>query len=267
MAWITPVTRSSGFVVTASRWNQDVVDNILVLKTSINDAGTVWSGQVDAVGQNHTFTFGTLNTIGPQILLQSNMTNGSDYMGRFMFGLNTTPIAGMSAKEYSTDTYGIGWHVWNSGGLVERMRLTGDGYLTCLSQPGFLAFGSAGQFNIGTGSAITFDTELYDEAANFAASTFTAPVAGRYLFCVAVEMSNGTTPPTIARIQLVTSNRSYYLDSTHPTGQDHDTLSGSVIADMDASDTASVQISTDGTVHTYGGGSPYATFFSGRLLP
>ena len=33
MAWITPTTRSTGTLITASIWNQDAVDNPIALRT------------------------------------------------------------------------------------------------------------------------------------------------------------------------------------------------------------------------------------------
>ena len=32
MAWVSPVTRATGYLVTAARWNQDVVDNVINLR-------------------------------------------------------------------------------------------------------------------------------------------------------------------------------------------------------------------------------------------
>lgn len=39
MAWVTPSNKSPGELVTAGAWNQDVVSNPILLKTSITDTG------------------------------------------------------------------------------------------------------------------------------------------------------------------------------------------------------------------------------------
>jgi len=43
MAWTTPTTRSTGNLITASIWNTDLVDNLILLKTSIANDGTLSS--------------------------------------------------------------------------------------------------------------------------------------------------------------------------------------------------------------------------------
>lgn len=142
-------------------------------------------------------------------------------------------------------------------------------YNSATLQPGFLAYNSAADTLIGNNSTVDFDTEVYDEAGNFAADIFTAPVTGRYLFTIAVETSAGTVVDTrFAR--LVTSNRTYNFDVTTPSGAgDIVGISGAVIADMDTSDTAEVTLGlASGTVTIAGGAGPqFGTFFSGRLLP
>ena len=142
-------------------------------------------------------------------------------------------------------------------------------YNSATLQPGFLAYNSAADTLIGNNSTVDFDTEVYDEAGNFAADIFTAPVTGRYLFTIAVETSAGTVVDTrFAR--LVTSNRTYNFDVTTPSGAgDIVGISGAVIADMDTSDTAEVTLGlASGTVTIAEGAGPqFGTFFSGRLLP
>jgi hypothetical protein len=44
MAWTTPTNRSTGFFVTATVWDNEVVGNQLLLKTSITDDGATWTG-------------------------------------------------------------------------------------------------------------------------------------------------------------------------------------------------------------------------------
>ena len=43
MAWTTPTSRTTGFLITAAIWNSEHVDNLLLLKTSIANDGTLAS--------------------------------------------------------------------------------------------------------------------------------------------------------------------------------------------------------------------------------
>lgn len=132
------------------------------------------------------------------------------------------------------------------------------------SQPGFLAYNSAADTGIAaTGATVEFDTEVYDIGSNFnnTTDTFTAPIMGYYLLCATVTALNSAGTGSV---RIVTSNRTYYIGST---GASYTTQSGCVVADMDAADTASVAtVYGGGTGDVNGGGSPYVTFFSGRLM-
>ena len=71
--------------------------------------------------------------------------------------------------------------------------------------------------------------------------------------------------------KIVTSNREYQCDVTDALGtSDAAGLTCTVIADMDAADTAYVKINLETGTVLIGGGvvdGNIATFFSGRLLP
>ncbi len=51
MAWNDPVSATTGELFTASRYNTDVVGNLVFLKTSVSGAGDVWTGNVQKVAQ------------------------------------------------------------------------------------------------------------------------------------------------------------------------------------------------------------------------
>jgi len=133
---------------------------------------------------------------------------------------------------------------------------------------GFLAHNSVDDAGVASGNTIDFDTEIFDDQASFAADTFTAPVTGKYHFCVIARYLPDSADANAAMgMQLVTSNRTYILDLIKNTLQTL-TVGGCTYADMDVSDTAHVILtSTDSTVAVQGSGSPYETFFSGRIVP
>lgn len=150
-----------------------------------------------------------------------------------------------------------------TGGQALRFIIDSAGrLLSGAAQPGFLVYNSADDDGVGSGSMVDFDSEVYDNANNFANDVFTAPVPGHYLLCATV----GFKPVTEGFITIVTSNRSYRISSIVTSGDSGS--SGCVIADFDAGSTANIVVtSTGGNVDIHGSGSPYVTFFSGRLVP
>jgi len=141
-------------------------------------------------------------------------------------------------------------------------------------QPSFLAYNSVTDPNV-TGDntivAVAFDTEIFDQGGDFAGNTFTAPVDGRYVLETIIRVDDldaGTYESVFVRI--VTSNRSYYIWKTGLSyyGGGINSFKLFVIADMDADDTATVDIRVTGgvkSVDIFGSGDPH-TFFSGALI-
>lgn len=137
-------------------------------------------------------------------------------------------------------------------------------YRSAGGQPGFLAYNATLDTAVSSGATVDFDTEVYDTTNSFAADTFTAPVTGIYQFCATVEYSDNDN--SSYSLRLVTSGRSYVLGSA--VASSNGTTSGCVHADMAAGHTAFVQVLTgDLSIDIEGSGSPYVTFFSGRLVP
>ena len=116
-------------------------------------------------------------------------------------------------------------------------------------QPAFTARPSSTQSNIATGSDVTvaFGTEIFDQNDNFASNTFTAPVTGRYWLGVTLRIDNIDKDAAYYRLQIATSNRTHYpliaagsvFGASDPA---YVTLQGFCLADMDASDSVTVQI-------------------------
>ena len=78
-----------------------------------------------------------------------------------------------------------------TGSITTNTDLRVDGVITSTGQPSFFAYLSADEDNkIGNDTSfvtINFDAEVYDQASNFSGSTFTASVAGKYIFTVNVN--------------------------------------------------------------------------------
>ena len=126
-----------------------------------------------------------------------------------------------------------------------------DGYVIMPNQPAFSVQRNAAQSNIATGGVnVTWQTEIFDQNADFASDTFTAPVTGRYQFNIYLRLDQIDTAASFYQVLLITSNRSYAFDILDPSEFNADLVywqtKGSVLADMDASDTAYVQVNQHG---------------------
>ena len=157
------------------------------------------------------------------------------------------------------------------------MQIDSTGAVTKPLQPAFLCYNSAVDATAtGDGTAVTidYDTEVFDQNSDFASDTFTAPVTGKYFLQVQVGLQDTEDATnTRYRMILVTSNRTCVFHEQRVMrqddgGQDIVLLNGSIVADLDASDTAYVQAAVYGgtkVVDIWGNSQP-ETFFSGCLL-
>ena len=135
---------------------------------------------------------------------------------------------------------------------TERMRIDSTGAVTMPAQPAFLARPASQQDNFATNTgggvtAVAFGSEVFDQNADFSSNTFTAPVTGKYQLNVLIYLLNADLDVGYYQPILATSNRSYStVISTGSYDLDvaYTTISQSVLADMDAGDTASVGMQT-----------------------
>ena len=102
-----------------------------------------------------------------------------------------------------------------------------------------------------TPTTLDFDTERFDQNADFNTSTntFTAPVTGKYLVCVNLYMLNVDQAAEYYQLYVATSNKTYY-SIFDPGGNSGDLvywdMSWSGVVDMDASDTVYFRINQSG---------------------
>ena len=155
------------------------------------------------------------------------------------------------------------------GDGTERMRLDSIGALTLPLQPAFQVQPSSDQNNVNDNDTIAFGTEEFDQNGDFASNTFTAPVTGRYLLTASVRVDSVDTAANWVRIEIITSNQHYKSSIIDPgvlaSDPNYWTFEQTVLADMDANDTAFIQ-------YGQSGGSVQSdinqgdTFFSGHLV-
>jgi hypothetical protein len=157
-------------------------------------------------------------------------------------------------------------------GTNDKLIIDSTGAVSMPLQPAVYATGSNDPNNTGAGSesTITF-TERFDQNADFnGTTTFTAPVTGRYQFNVSATMGGITCSMTCGNLQLKIANLTqrhhvHAFNSFPPTQQVY-TQAINVLADMDASDTATATI----TISNGGGNTADiengSTFFSVYLV-
>jgi len=155
----------------------------------------------------------------------------------------------------TTSTYleyrGYLGHIWDVN-TTEAMRINAIGAVTMPLQPAFQVNPASNQNNIAINSDVTvvLGTEIFDQNADFASNTFTAPVTGKYQFNASTRINSWDVSANYYQLYIVTSNRRYIStwDAALHASTDHDyiTLTLSTLADMDANDTSLMQIFQSG---------------------
>ena len=136
-------------------------------------------------------------------------------------------------------------------GTTTHMSFDENGHVLKPLQSAFLAEkDSAAQNNIpvDANTTVTFNSEIFDVNGDFADPKFTAPVTGKYLLTAKVRVDEIDTGANFYSMDIVTSNRDYAdiyrLESSNDP--DYFTFAFSVVADMDAGDTALMRVGQNG---------------------
>ena len=170
----------------------------------------------------------------------------------------------------SADSLTIG--LGSALGTTSHMVFDANGHITKPLQSAFHAEKSSSAQNnltVGANTQITFDSEVFDVNGDFTSSTFTAPVTGKYLLTSKVRLDEIDTAANFYSMDIVTGNRTYAdiyrLESS--SDPDYFTFAFSVVADMDANDTAIVRIGQNGgSAQSDASDDRAITQFSGYLL-
>lgn len=156
----------------------------------------------------------------------------------------------------------------------EKMRIDSSGRVTMPNQPAFQVYKSSNdQDNFAAGNAsvvVTWSAEAFDIGSNFASNTFTAPVTGKYLLTAKLRVGDVDNASQYYIMKIVTSNGNAFdiFDSNvYSSDLDYVTLQVTTVQDMDANDTAQIQITQQGgTAQSRIIGSRHYSNFSGYLL-
>jgi hypothetical protein len=147
------------------------------------------------------------------------------------------------------------------------LAIDGNGIITYPLQPAFLASPSSHQsMLVSTVTDIVLADEVIDQASNFSANTFTAPVAGLYLLKAKLRINTLDYNAAFYELRIVTDIRTYYSTFDPDFGQNATfwALEISSLADMDAGDEAKL-------TYYQSGGTSVSTideqsYFSGYLV-
>ena len=158
-------------------------------------------------------------------------------------------------------------------GTNTLMIVDGVGHVTKPKQPAFCVTGLDGnQDNVSVGGVVTvkYYDERFDQNSDYNNSnyTFTAPVTGKYYLHAQVYVNGVDSAASYYSLRVDTSNHDYVsiYNITH-TDTNFLTFQIDVIADMDASDTATVGfLQPDGTAQTDIADNTEYTFFCGHLV-
>lgn len=144
------------------------------------------------------------------------------------------------------------------------------------SQPGFLYYlGTDQTLSADTWTTVQFDTADFDNNADFASYTFTAPRTGTYIFTANLRIDSidsSSTQYPWGQFRNITQSKNYRVGIYEVDNQtvDYWTVGGSVILSLAASDQIDFQAFVkSGTARIEVGSTPATTrfnFFSGYML-
>ena len=158
---------------------------------------------------------------------------------------------------------------------LERMRIDATGAVTMPAQPAFQAHkNGTDQTNFAANATevtVTWSHESFDQNADFDLSNnrFVAPVTGKYQLNLMLRLENIDSASDWYVARITTSNQEYSHLVDPDYGQDnvYYPVQISVLADMDANDTATIKVSQQSaTAQTDIDGSREYTSFSGYLV-
>lgn len=154
------------------------------------------------------------------------------------------------------------------------LMLGAAGQMVLPVQPTFLVHNSGDIINV-TGDATvytcSFDVEDFDHNNNMTATTFTAPVTGKFLLMANISIANAAAGHTVGTCSIVTTSNTFinYLNPYSALGAASKfTYVCSALCAMNAGDTASVVLTISGGAKaiTFCGAAELYSTFSGALI-
>jgi hypothetical protein len=261
--WSSPITTSGTALFIASYCTINIANSSGSLTCGGSGTHQIYYSTITAGGSSTALIVNTgVNLV--DCLISSSATNVITGTGTLTSA--PFPLLNSSTGTGNTVTTNV---YYQTGGI---MRLP--------NQPCFSAYKSSTSSNVtGDGAAYTviFDTEIFDQGSNYNTSTgtFTAPVAGKYLFTTVVNANTISSAMTLLQLSIVTTAQTYVVLDLSPTAvkdsNSGGSFAGQVIANMSSGDMATVVITisngSSNSAQVYGqSASPRYTFFTGHLV-
>lgn len=216
------------------------------------------------------------NESNPLAVTAQTVDPGASGDSAIQFDINTTGEFIIGVDDTDGDAFKISQG--SALGTNDTFDMTANGEITMPLQSAFLAHLTSNDNNrtgssayiLGTNTAFT---EIYDQNSDFNTNgTFTAPVTGRYFLYAHVKVGDIGAGMVSAIIYMITSNRTYTanFNSAVAVADASNEIGYQIkcVADMDASDTAQVQILITGAADTadiLGQATDPITWFCGYL--
>ena len=174
------------------------------------------------------------------------LTN-NDQEASIAFGDSDHSAKGKIQYNHASDSYEF------TNNAIGTMKIDSTGAMTKPYQPAFRVLSTSTANVTGDDTAYSIDNsanwgaEAFDQGGDLASTgIFTAPITGRYYLSASWQFGGITSSHTRGTLTITTSNRSYYLyfDPYSLCEKSGNTVnvSGSWLADMDASDTAFLKL-------------------------
>ena len=195
---------------------------------------------------------GSVDTNADELVLEGSagagmtILSGTSNLGRIAFGDSGATMNGRVQYDHTNDSLDF----YTSG--TEHMSIDSAGHVTMPKQSAFSAQSNSTLSNVPTNNAvqtIPFGTEIFDLNADYNNSnyTFTAPVTGKYLLTFCAVLANVDKDANYIICAIRTSNRQYGDGNAfgiQQNGGDEPRMeiSQTILADMDANDTATVGV-------------------------
>jgi len=248
---------SSQITFASALTSSDVIDFILILGDTLN-VGTVSD---DTIGLAQLSATGTASSSTYLRGDNSWATAGGDLsFGGDTFGADKT-VGANDAYAFSLETSGN-----------TAIKMDANGHVTMPLQSGFSVTKSTSSQSVSAAYVdVIFNNEIWDTNADWdGTSTFTAPVTGKYLLTGAMRIDSILSQGGSVFGRIGTSNRNYLFgtvtdaDDVFNATTTNYQFQQSVVADMDASDTATLAFFSNFATTIYNDAE--RTYFQGYLL-
>jgi hypothetical protein len=261
----------------------DTTNNLEIVKVTARSTDTMTVVRAQDNTTARAFSTNDRFELRPTAALFNEKANANEYLpltggtltGKLAVGSGVTPVTALHAQSSSSEadrslrlaydgTYyseirqlGAGGMAFRNNNTTNLMAIDGSGRVTKALQPAFYAQWTGANTRINTpGTVFNFDSEVYDVGSHYSTGTFTAPVAGKYVFnCGGLTYAGNSTYLWVEKNGGAYPSAYFY----HGGVSDYQHVGLTVVMDMAASDTARIYVQ-------YGNLNSGYWFFCGYLL-